>query len=968
LVISPLLKSKAVWYGIALAMADSASSVVCSIFGYSIFLSNYPASWLIYYLVVQAFFTSLLRSVGMSFLTADPKKIGLVQYGIFTIIFIACIVLMSFKYYALPFIVAVILSGVTGLSGMLSWNLLSLSFGMREYKTVAQYANQASLISSVFASFLIPILVLFFSNLSLLVFCTLMIVSCGFFIYKLPIRQVNAPLKNIKIGTDKNAIDSPLYRYTLLFTIFTSTILAMSVYIMQTDAAHHFSHEELSSFLGYFSGVTSLIGVSVSFTSLYVLKRFGLTGLLSSVPCFSFFSSLLVIFSPTFWNVAVLGSIKNVLGYSYGTYSFEVTLNILPPALRFIAKAKIKAIANITSMLLLFVFTLGQTNIDHITRVIPFLSLVALYLAYKTKKHYKITLQKESAFKRYNILDEITLETAPLFKDIAVKSIQADDAYTILYGLDLLYRLRLTTPPKELYQLLHSPDPAIRYALIEFLIQCNNQSVLPYLITHLKIESTPKIKFKIIEGLAQLNLSLALKTVKNLSDTLFETVLSNIGLLTNPQQKNKALQSLVTLSQHPDLFVRKLIASLIGTFQINELEESLGVLIRDSVKEVRDEALRAAARGHMIALVPQITSALMESRSSYVAHFALIFLGTPTLPYLVSQVFNMAGGKSCIKTIAAIPGTEAEQSLILIIKQSSISYRDLATKYANQRACQLLVTEEFKLQAHHFAQEECAIIFHLRHALTASISPQIRVEVLLRVASAKIRFLQWIAIATRPKEINKLIFSLVHSNKSENRLIMDKAIELLELYIEDRSIRAAIAYIFEDKALDVVPLLPNNYCDSWLEQIMNTPINQNLQQSSVLSIVFELRAVRLFKDLPAEVLLALAEEVQYCSFQAGELIFSAQDAADGFYCVSQGEVDIVRHDELVTTVAQHGFFGELALLDEATRVASAVAKTPCSLIFIEKDLFNRVADDVPDVLRTVVKVILEYLRKNLEGL
>ncbi len=68
---------------------------------------------------------------------------------------------------------------------------------------------------------------------------------------------------------------------------------------------------------------------------------------------------------------------------------------------------------------------------------------------------------------------------------------------------------------------------------------------------------------------------------------------------------------------------------------------------------------------------------------------------------------------------------------------------------------------------------------------------------------------------------------------------------------------------------------------------------------------------------------------------------------------------------LISTVEPHGFFGELALLDEEKRVGTAIAKTNCSLIFIEKNVFNRIADDVPDVLRQIVNIILGYLRKNL---
>jgi len=142
--LQPLFNNKSFWFAICLAMGDSAAGTVASIYGYSIILSSYPSDALIYYIVLQTIFTTLLRAIGLRFLAKNHKKSALIQYGGFVFFFLLCIILMQFNAYAIPFVVAILTSGITSLATIICWSILSLAFGMREYKTVAKYCNQAA--------------------------------------------------------------------------------------------------------------------------------------------------------------------------------------------------------------------------------------------------------------------------------------------------------------------------------------------------------------------------------------------------------------------------------------------------------------------------------------------------------------------------------------------------------------------------------------------------------------------------------------------------------------------------------------------------------------------------------------------------------------------------------------------------------------------------------------------------------
>lgn len=964
--IAPLLKSKQAKTGILLAMVDSATSTVSRIYAYSLFLSTYPPHWLIYFIVIKAFFSAFVRRIGLFFLTDDPKKEAIIQFVIFIISFIACILLLPIHAYYLPFIISIIVASIPELSTIICWNLLSISFGMREYKAFLGYGNQAAFAGILVSSFLVPVLVLFFYNAALLFFTIFLLALGAALIYQLPIQNQEKKPMNHRNKTPSEPRQDPLYYYMLFFSIIVATIGVISQYLMKTEVALSYQHAQLSAFLGCFSGLTCMMGFFLASTSQRMVKHFGLEALLYAMALVSFFFAGIIIISPGLWSFVLFAGAQNMLSLSYGIYSTEAILNIFPPSIRVLAKTNIKSTSKIISALLLFVFTMGSTNISHAAYFIPISCLIAMYMAYKIKQSYKATLQAESSFKRYNVLDAMSSSTAPIFKEIAINAIKSRNVYSIFYGLDLLYRLHLKEVPKAFYPLLHHQDPTIRSTAIDFIIREKNTAALSFLIKQLSVEKDHGLRFKLFETIARMDFDAAMKLSKSLPEKIFETVLTQIHLFRDDPEISTPLLPLMKLVDDPDVQVRKMMASLIGTFKIKALSESLSHLINDSNAEVSDEALRSAGSNKMLDLLPEITNQLVNRKGSYVPHLTIVSLGSDALPYLFANAFNTKSCGAYIRTIAAIPGCQAEQILVDIVNQGNVFMRTLVAQYLTKRACKMILCDDIKTKARRFAEQECLIIFQLNKKLNEPFSERIRIEILLRIKLAKKRFLQWLAVLTKSREVNRVTTSLLGSNKSITPLVFDKAIELLEIYIGDNDIQNEIDYIFENQRLDLSAIAPYSYQDTWLEKIMGTPMNESNQKYPALSIVFELRAVQLFKNLPAEVLMAIAEEIEYCCFSPGDLIFSENDTADGLYCVSQGVVEMTRDGAHLATIKQHGFFGELALLDEEKRVASATAKTECSLIFIEKDLFNRITNDVPDVLRAVVKVILTYLRKNLD--
>lgn len=108
------------------------------------------------------------------------------------------------------------------------------------------------------------------------------------------------------------------------------------------------------------------------------------------------------------------------------------------------------------------------------------------------------------------------------------------------------------------------------------------------------------------------------------------------------------------------------------------------------------------------------------------------------------------------------------------------------------------------------------------------------------------------------------------------------------------------------------------------------------------------------------------------SYLPGEYVFLQGDPGIGLYVILDGEVEIHRKTEtgLVVKLASFSagdFFGELALIDEEKRTASAIAQTECRLSVIFKPDLDEFINAYPKkgikILQGISHIIAARLRK-----
>jgi hypothetical protein len=100
-----------------------------------------------------------------------------------------------------------------------------------------------------------------------------------------------------------------------------------------------------------------------------------------------------------------------------------------------------------------------------------------------------------------------------------------------------------------------------------------------------------------------------------------------------------------------------------------------------------------------------------------------------------------------------------------------------------------------------------------------------------------------------------------------------------------------------------------------------------------------LRGVPIFAPLPAVTLEQLALTLEPVRLEAGETVFRQGEPGDRFYIVADGEVEISVDGTPTSTVGPGGSFGEVALLRDVPRTATARATRDANLFSLDRDMF-----------------------------
>jgi CRP/FNR family transcriptional regulator, cyclic AMP receptor protein len=98
-------------------------------------------------------------------------------------------------------------------------------------------------------------------------------------------------------------------------------------------------------------------------------------------------------------------------------------------------------------------------------------------------------------------------------------------------------------------------------------------------------------------------------------------------------------------------------------------------------------------------------------------------------------------------------------------------------------------------------------------------------------------------------------------------------------------------------------------------------------------------------------------------FAAGQTVFSDGEPGDHMYAVLSGAVEIIIRGKIVETVETGGVFGEMALVDDRVRAASAIVKSEARLVAIDKKRFMFLVQQNPFFALQIMTIMSQRLRR-----
>ena len=122
-----------------------------------------------------------------------------------------------------------------------------------------------------------------------------------------------------------------------------------------------------------------------------------------------------------------------------------------------------------------------------------------------------------------------------------------------------------------------------------------------------------------------------------------------------------------------------------------------------------------------------------------------------------------------------------------------------------------------------------------------------------------------------------------------------------------------------------------------------------------------LREIDIFAPLPPAAIEALAAQLEPTSYAAGARVMTTGDAADGFYVILSGRVEVTRDRELLRTEGPGEYLGEIGLLRDLPRTATVTAVEDTVLLGLGRADFLTAVAGTPAATRAADAVIADRL-------
>ena len=111
----------------------------------------------------------------------------------------------------------------------------------------------------------------------------------------------------------------------------------------------------------------------------------------------------------------------------------------------------------------------------------------------------------------------------------------------------------------------------------------------------------------------------------------------------------------------------------------------------------------------------------------------------------------------------------------------------------------------------------------------------------------------------------------------------------------------------------------------------------------------------------------VADIIERRSFKDGEIVFREGELGSTAFLVQSGDVEISRvndgEDEVLAIIGIGGIFGEMALIDEKPRMATAKVKGGATIMTITKMMYESKLKSSDPFIRGLLRILVQTVRR-----
>lgn len=456
-------------------------------------------------------------------------------------------------------------------------------------------------------------------------------------------------------------------------------------------------------------------------------------------------------------------------------------------------------------------------------------------------------------------------------------------------------------------------------------------------------------------------------------------------------------------------------------------DRGLSVLLEDDSPDVRNLAIKLAADRQNLNLISPLINNLGDPSTSLPARKALDSYDSTSVTSILTEKLHKAEGSpiltaGIIRSLGRYAHGPSAEPLIGMLQNEKetatgeivnalmkISRREGLTEEQLDRIDTIL--DGFVLDAHSLMAllpqvSDDGSAFLIKDHLTTTLQeekswilklsllrfPDSPVETLLHVLSsgdprARANALE-ILDNLLQREMREKIIPLFDDTPSQGNVSPLPKETILARWLHSRSqweSGIALDYILRNKMISLIqegqlplshsPLHREIMTRHWrlLEQLQDFPKEQlilkEMPMYSTLEKTIFMKGVDLFREMPGEEVAHIAHIADESRLNSGESIFREGDAGDSMFIIMDGKVRIHKSEEgngkekEIAVLVKGEFAGEMALLDQQPRSASATALEETLLLEIHAEDFYDLMASHMEIMQGIVRVLTRRLRE-----